>query len=515
MLRHRLVLLIALLAGLAAGWGVIELTEPPGPGLDPDAVSYLGAGVSMASGHGLRIPSGTWDSPDTTAALAHFPPGFSTAIAAGITAGALPTNAARFVEASAAAITLFALALAAGAAAGPLGALTVAGIIGFTPAMLVVHASVLSEPLFLALTALFVLVLVRVPNEGRGATRVRRLLALSVIAATASLVRYAGLALVGAIVLDTWLAHRETPIVARARRAVLAAVLPVLPFLLWVLSRPTKTEKVAVRHTGLYLTGVGGTLAEGWDTLAHWLVPGVERDLVRTVAAIAGLVAIALLFRAARAKTSNGTPTPTPTALGRVQRASALVAVCYLGMVLLSRLAADPWIPLDDRLLSPALVMGALAIGTTLAAWWQSGRTLTWRRHLTVVVTATWILTSYNVAHDWWNTYRDDGGDFAAREWRLSPVVAYAAALPAGTPLYTNWPAAIWFHTGRAARMMPAGPDARTALAFGAKVAREHAVVLLFTTEGSDVIKPGTTIARSGLTTLATFSDGAVWGAPH
>ena len=58
--------LIAATFSLAAFWGVLHLTDPPGPGLDPDAMSYLGAGASLAHGHGLRIPSAGWASADTT-----------------------------------------------------------------------------------------------------------------------------------------------------------------------------------------------------------------------------------------------------------------------------------------------------------------------------------------------------------------------------------------------------------------------------------------------------------------
>jgi hypothetical protein len=77
----------AIFFGIAAFWGVIELTEPPGPSLDPDALAYLGAGTSLAHGHGLRVPSSTWSSNDTTAPLVHFPPGFSATIAIGTRRG--------------------------------------------------------------------------------------------------------------------------------------------------------------------------------------------------------------------------------------------------------------------------------------------------------------------------------------------------------------------------------------------------------------------------------------------
>src|SRR5258708_33191848 len=124
MRRLPFITLLAALLGAGAFWGVIELTEPPGPGLDPDALSYLGAGVSLAHGDGLRVPSAGWASADTTAPLVHFPLGFSVGIAAGIAAGLAPMNAARLVEAAAACGTIVALVLTAAAAEGLVAALT-------------------------------------------------------------------------------------------------------------------------------------------------------------------------------------------------------------------------------------------------------------------------------------------------------------------------------------------------------------------------------------------------------
>ena len=34
---------------------MLELTEPPGPGLDPDAISYLGAGISLGNDIALEV----------------------------------------------------------------------------------------------------------------------------------------------------------------------------------------------------------------------------------------------------------------------------------------------------------------------------------------------------------------------------------------------------------------------------------------------------------------------------
>ena len=47
----------AALLGAAAFWLVLTVTDPPGPGLDPDAMQYMGAAESLVTGHGYRVPT--------------------------------------------------------------------------------------------------------------------------------------------------------------------------------------------------------------------------------------------------------------------------------------------------------------------------------------------------------------------------------------------------------------------------------------------------------------------------
>jgi hypothetical protein len=59
----------AVLLGAVACYGVLAMTEPPGPGLDPDTMSYLGAAESLARHGTLRIPAADWWDADSTEAL--------------------------------------------------------------------------------------------------------------------------------------------------------------------------------------------------------------------------------------------------------------------------------------------------------------------------------------------------------------------------------------------------------------------------------------------------------------
>ncbi|HEY2850020.1 MAG TPA: glycosyltransferase family 39 protein [Gemmatimonadaceae bacterium] len=505
------VLLPAVLFGLAVFWSTITLTEPPGPGLDPDALSYLGAGSSLGHGHGLRVPSASWSSNDSTAPLVHFPPGFPAAIAVGVAAGASPMNTARFIEASAAAVTTVAIMLAASAAAGPAAGIAAIGVAAATPALLMVHSSVLSEPLFLALLALFTWQLAR----ERHTQDTKRTLLLGALAAAATLVRYAGASLVLAVVAEAWWTvdgSWRTTWRARARRAFVAAELPVVALAIWTFTRPHSEDAEKIRDVGIYTAGLGHTLLSGLRTMGRWLTPGVASGSGRAVAAVLVFAAlVALVTRSVRAWRRG----LLPVAELRLHRAVAIVLVSYAAVVAASRLLADPGIPLDERMLSPAFLLVALWLGVSLAAFWRD--CFSARREiiiLTAGITASWIWGSAQVGAEWAGDFTTEGGDLGAHEWAASPLVAWAAAAPPGTTLYSNWPAAIWFHTARPTHEIPSDLDSSTALEFRAKIEREHGALLAFTARAGDYALPDSLAAMAGLVAVERWPGGTIWRAP-
>ena len=505
------VLIPAILLGIAAFSGVIDLTAPPGPGLDPDALAYLGAANSLANGHGLRVPSSSWESADTTAPLVHFPPAFPLAIAIGIKAGATPVVAARLVEATSAAVTTIALLLAANVAGGILAALIVFGILASTPALLVVHAGILSEPLFLAILALFTWVMSR---ERRGVDMQRTIL-LGALAAAATLTRYAGVSLVAAVVFEAWWnadGSRTPTWKQRAKRALVAAEVPAFVLAVWVFTRPHSEGAEKIREVGVYTKGFGATLAGGADTFAHWIAPGVNSDSARTMAALAVLAAVGVLIvrtiRAAR----RGL---VPASELRSYRATAIILLSYLGVVLASRLLADPGIPLDNRILAPLFVLASLRVGVAMASFLRAaivphrGIAL-----LTIGVTLSWMWGAEEITSAMIEEVRSDGGDLAAHEWAASPLVEWARNAPPGAILYSNWPSAIWFHTARASHELPGELDSITVRAFRAKIGREHGAMLSFKARAEDYAPPDSLALLAGLVAVERWPDGTIWRAP-
>ena len=219
-----------------------------------------------------------------------------------------------------------------------------------------------------------------------------RTLVLGALAAAATLVRYAGASLVVAVVFEAWWTV-EGPwrgtFWQRARRAFVAAELPVIVLAIWVLTRPHSEDAEKIRDVGLYTSGLGDTLVGGLHTAARWLAPGVDTYSVRTMAAIAVLAALcALAVRTIRSARRGTVPAPER----RLYRATAIVVASYALVVGASRLLADPGIPLDDRMLAPVFLLVALRIGVALAAFWRAS--LPERRGivlLTAGIAASWM----------------------------------------------------------------------------------------------------------------------------
>jgi hypothetical protein len=495
-----------------AGWSVLELTEPPGPGLDPDALAYLGSAVSLANGEGYRIPSSGWAAADTAEPLAHFPPGVPTSIAIGIKAGATPVNSARFVEAASAAVAVIAIVLATSAAGLAASGFIAVVLFAVTTTAVICHASVLSEPLFLALLSLFVWQLARARSS-------QRTIALGAIAAAAALVRYAGISLIGAAVLDAllagWLAaptDNDDLLSARIRRALIGAVtaaaLPLALLAAWTLSRP-KVQGVKIRTIGFYLHGLGDTLIGGGGTVMRWLAPAVEpAPLAAVLAVLVWLTVIALIVRFVQ--TIAKAPAENAPKI-RLLRALALTFVCYAGLIAASRLFADGVIPLDERILAPAMVMLTVTFALALQSYWKQASQ--GMRMFSAGMTLAWIFGSYEVASGWVRDYRTDGGDLAGRDWRIAPIVDWARMHP-GVRLYSNWPAAIWFHTGRAASEMPYFADIATIRKFRAKIATDHGALVAFAWPSPEYALPDSLAARAGLIAVERSKDGVVWRAP-
>ncbi len=489
MLRHwqRVVaqILPAVVLGAIAFALVLAATEPPGPGLDPDAVSYLGAAESLAHGQGYRIPTAEWVSPDTTQPLAHFPPGYSTILAIPIVLGAQPIQGARVVEAVAAFVTTVALVLLVTSATDTITAVLLVIALFAMTSMHEVHISILSEPVYLACMVIALAAMVWWPA---------RPLRAGIPAAVAAITRYAGVSLVGAVAL--WMLTRAGSWRERITRACIAVAPAAVLQLLWVVRTRESRDAEDIRRFAIY-GDVGRTLRQGLATLTAWLVPDptVQHDVANrgVIACAVAAVVIALAFmgynlgkadvHALRRRPQgdsqivvlSGTKDTHLTLL----HASALLLASYLALVITSRLFADPLIPLDERIMSPALLLMMIILAVTISAWWRHSRLLVARIGVAAMLAIWWLASAgatrleARYALTW-------GSDFAGQEWRTSELIAWARKNATRTQLYTNWPAAVYFYLHRNSHELPKRADQTTLDAFGDTLRARRGVLLLF-----------------------------------
>jgi hypothetical protein len=489
---------IALLAGAAAFAGVLFITQPLGPGLDPDARGYLYAAGTLAHGGALRDVRDDWVSPDSTRSLTRWPPGFSVAIAVAEVAGMPPVQGARAVIALSAFAAMAILVWLACAVAGAGAGIALAVVLLVSPPVAFVHESVLSEPLFLALLAatLAFMVRARPAPVAEGTT-----------AAAASLVRYAGLAFVGAVVL--WELLRAGAWRDRVRRAALAT-LPAILANGWWWARAARTGgRSAVRHFSLY-GALGDTLREGGGTIVAWLAPRMSAP-ANVVAAIVAALAVAVTAFIVHRASRTADPEARCTMRDALLKACAVLTVAYLALILLARLLADPDIPLDDRLLAPAIVLVSIAAVVSFATWSQ-GATWPWRAALGAGA-AVWAVASLSVTRDAVRYALNTGSDYADICWSGSPVTAWVREHGAGHALISNAPIALYFQSGRLAREMPDEMRADSVRIFADTLRARGAYVVVFDRSCAETIEPPDPVFMGalGLVPEVTLPRGTIW----
>jgi hypothetical protein len=487
---------LAALFGAVACLAVVAITEPPGPGLDPDSMSYLGAAEWLVRHGSLRIPFADWSSSDSTSPLGHFPPGFPLAIAGPVALGASPVQSARAVEAVAAFVTVGgAVWLVATVAGGGAGAL--AGIVLLaSPSLAFDHWQILSEPLFLALL---------VATAGLMAFSSRPW-TYGLTAAAAGSVRFAGAAAMGAAVL--WAFGRSGDLRARLKRAALAAAPGLLLEGAWMLRKSLEWGEAS----GLGLKGrLGPSFAQLGVTLDAWLAPLVPSPWVQIPVALAvAALALTVVLRAAGTPAAPGSDAArSRRPPGRLLQAAILLAACYAVLVLWSRLLVGETIPFDERLLSPFILLVQVAVVAAFGGRWGGWRLRS--RAAAALVAMLWVGASA------WATVlavadaRDGGWGYAGDEWRGSSLARWLRSDGRSVAVFSNNPATVYALTHRPSRGVPETLDPDSLAAF-ARVLRERPAVLVrFPSDLGSGAPPDSLAGRLGLREIASFPDGAVW----
>lgn len=395
-------------AALAAAAILLLTTRTWGLGVSYDSVVYVQASRDLSS-IDLPQPRDRGGEP-----LYWWAPGYPVALKlfGGTYSGARILNALLLLVGAllVGAVTWRAVCARAGVTAGALYA--------FSPAIFTAHLDLLAEPLSLVLTtAALALIASRRPTLA------------GVLAAAVSLTRYAGLPLfaAGAIVLR-----------GRERVRFLAIGLPL--YLAWL----ARNQIVAGETTGRsarWHPPEWETLENAFFVVIEFLVtPGELTSLTPALAHPGGLAQILAAAALAVALLRADRRNPPP-----FLEVGLLYAVLYAASVLVSTSLFDAAVPLDERLLVPLVPPLVVAI-----AWLVRTQPA-----VAVLLTCLFALATLQQAR----TVSLYGRDYSGRIWSVARVDA--ASLPSGQ-LYSNWPGAIAYFTGRSPRRLPRPRDAHT-----------------------------------------------------
>jgi hypothetical protein len=352
------------------------------------------------------------------------------------------------------------------------------------------------------------------------------------------IVRYAGASLVAAAVL--WSAARRGSPAQRAGRALVAAIPALLLQGSWVLRTRRVAPTESIRELSFY-GDLRPTFVEGARTIEAWLVPDPNawraplphRGLLTAVVlaivvfiVVAGLRTMLELHpwlsdirRSSRAQSRDlhaDVPAPATAQDPRAERATTLVAAsaliipCYLGVVVFSRIFADAQIPFDQRILSPMLLLATIVTAVSAFYWWRSSRATLPRLALMGAATVWWFAAALVT----WRQRRDLhalGSDFDRPRWSRSELIVYASSEGATHPLYTNQPAAVYFHLHRPTRDVPALDESDQLEEFADSVRAHDGRVLMFALTRASNVRLDSLRRVRGLRIVLEGRGGAVF----
>jgi hypothetical protein len=102
------------------------------------------------------------------------------------------------------------------------------------------------------------------------------------------------------------------------------------------------------------------------------------------------------------------------------------------------------------------------------------------------------------------------GSDFAGEEWRRSGLLDWARADGASHPLYSNWPAVVYFYLRRPARDVPLLTESAQMAAFVDTLRVRDGRVLEFREPGLEYVTIDSLERVRGLRAVAEWPDGVV-----
>ena len=410
----------------------------PHPGVSVDSGEYLAVAEGLSEGHGLTMPYVNYDEPwqvvgpNERVPMAQFPPLYPSVVAGvHVTTGLSLTDSARLIGTVVFFFVVLAVEVLLWRRTGSILWAAAAGALLVAPDLVTVHAMAWSEPLLLAGMVGLVAFITRHLETGRTSY----LMAAACSGAAASLVRFAGIALVmgAGLLVATASDNRRR----RLLTGMLFAAAALSGVAAWFVRNALVVGTASEKTPGLYPPNLDD-LEQFLETIGGWFVPGDP------VALICGALVIGALLWMSRSKL------PSLLRSGdALIRTCTVIGLAYFAFVLSSKLLLDRNIPLDPRLLAPLQVLAVIAVCAFL------GRRKGIRPPIAAMLCALVALTVFRASYTAWEFSSLNVASYTNRHWRKSPTLRYAGELPPDTLVISNATDPLWLWHDRTALLVP------------------------------------------------------------
>lgn len=489
--------------------------------LTPDSLSYVGAAHELAEHGTLRVPIAKWSDADSTTVLQQFTPGYPAVLAVALRVGVPSDTVVRVVNVCAAFALVALLVWLCSAAADDAWRVRVAAPLAILAVRAIPTAwtSAWSEPLFLFALALTLVLMVLRPSKGW---------MFGITAAFGNSVRYAGVSLLLAAV--TWAAFQayQQPDAAptergarraRALRTVRAATLAAMPGVLfnaWWLWRARAYGVSTPIGTVAWMGNLSAAGGEAIQTVSAQLVPLATTipEWVRIDTALVLLIGIvAVMVASIRRACREVAPAVTPEGLSaRTILASLTIAGSYAAMLVYSRLFVGDSIPLDDRLLAPAVL--TIGIAALLAIHTQLRVASTGARAVAFAACLGWLVAAASQGYFDVKSLLLDRDDYGSESWTGTASADWLRTRGRVHALYSNDPVATYFITGRPSRTVPTGVGSATAPDLLMRLRATNGVLIEYPEPLENMVDARELARQVGMCMVVASEMGNVWRLP-
>ena len=316
------------------------------------------------------------------------------------------------------------------------------------------------------------------------------------------LLRYAGIAFVGAFIIAVYCYSSGKPR-QRIYRSARLAGLSMLPVLLWLLLNYIWHGSTAERSFICHPISLD-TLQQGLSVLGDWAVGSEIMS--------ASVAYFLLLVGAARVAWKTADPL-----LGIL----VLIPCCYIPFLAFSISFIDAYTPLDHRILSPLFFPFILLL---LAAVVRQ-KLVTDKDFIKpgiAILMLVMLLLAVPKLNAELGRYIRQGEGYAHKSWQYSPSLAFVQRLALERRIYTNSPEALLVHLGRDEKGLPALVNPSTSLLneqfeqqimdAKAELLRTNGVVILFAQLAWRSYLPSAQllISEYGFELVMTTADGVI-----